>query len=196
MKVLQRLAMCALVLLLAACANLRSQPQPQPQQPITAQPYQQESILLEAEVFFGRGAQGVADAINRVFTDNGPPDAYIKGEEGSGSLGFGLRYGHGTLYLPDGTTSQVYWNGPSVGFDMGGSVSKVFVLIYGLQTVNDLYRRFSGVEGSLFFVGGVGVNYNRQDNITLAPVRLGVGWRMGVSVGYLHLSPERSWFPL
>jgi len=111
MKVLQRLAMCALVLLLAACTNLRSQPQPQPQQPITAQPYQQESILLEAEVFFGRGAQGVADAINRVFTDNGPPDAYIKGEEGSGSLGFGLRYGHGTLYLPDGTTSQVYWYG-------------------------------------------------------------------------------------
>ena len=31
--------------------------------------------------------------------------------------------------------------------------------------------------------------------IVLAPVRFGVGWRQGVSIGYLHLSPERSWVP-
>jgi hypothetical protein len=191
MKVLRRVAVYTLFLLLGACATTQPQPQPTP-----TQPYQQESILIEAESFFGRGAQGVADVLNRVFTDNGTPDAYIKGEEGSGSLGFGLRYGHGTLYLSDGTTSQVYWNGPSVGFDVGSSASKVFVLIYDLQTINDLYQRFSGVEGSLFFMGGVGVNYNRRNNITLAPVRLGVGLRMGVSVGYLHLSPNRTWFPL
>ena len=191
MKVL-RWAACGLVCLLGACAGRQTQPE---SEPITADPYRQDTILQEAEAFFGRGAQGVADALNRVFTDNGPPDAYIKGEEGGGSLGVGLRYGHGTLYLSDGTTSRVFWRGPSLGFDVGGSAAKAFVLIYDLDTLDDLYQRFAGVEGSLYFVGGVGVTYNRLDSIVLAPVRFGVGWRQGFNVGYLHLSPDRSWVP-
>jgi len=192
MKVLQWATAWGLVLLLASCANRQVQTQ---SEPLAEVPYQEDTVLREAEAFFGRGAQGVADALNRVFADNGPPGAYIKGEEGGGSIGVGLRYGHGTLYLSDGTTSKVYWRGPSLGFDVGGSAAKAFVLIYDLQTIDDLYQRFGGVEGSLYFVGGVGVNYNRQDDIVLAPVRFGVGWRQGVNVGYLHLSPERSWVP-
>jgi hypothetical protein len=162
---------------------------------LNGEPYQEDTVLREAEAFFGRGAQGVADVLNRVFTDNGPPDAYIKGEEGGGSIGVGLRYGHGTLYLRDGSSSKVYWRGPSLGLDFGGSAAKAFVLIYDLPTMDALFQRFGGVEGSLYFVGGVGVTYNRQDDIVLAPVRFGVGWRQGISVGYLHLSPERSWIP-
>ena len=149
----------------------------------------------QAEDFFGRGAQGVADAFNRVFADNGPPGAYIRGEEGGAAFGVGLRYGHGTLYLSDGSTSPVYWRGPSLGVDVGGSATKVFMLIYNLNTVTDLYQRFGGVEGSLYFVGGVGVNYNSLESIVVAPVRFGVGWRQGVNIGYLHLSPESSWLP-
>ena len=39
-------------------------------------------MLREAEVFFGQGAQGVADLLNRIFRENnGPPTAYIVGEE-------------------------------------------------------------------------------------------------------------------
>ena len=191
MKVLQWAAALSLAFMLAACANRQTQPS----QPVSSEPYQEDTILREAEAFFGRGAQGVADVLNRVFADNGPPGAYIKGEEGGGSVGVGLRYGHGTLYLSDGTTSKVYWRGPSLGFDVGGSAAKAFVLIYDLRSIDDLYQRFGGVEGSLYFVGGVGVNYNRQNDITLAPVRFGVGWRQGINVGYLHLSPEQSWIP-
>ena len=133
--------------------------------------------------------------LNRVFTDNGPPEAYIKGEEGGGAIGVGLRYGHGTVYFPDGVSRKVYWRGPSLGLDFGGSAAKTFVLIYNIGSIDALYQRFGGVEGSLYFVGGVGVNYNRQGDVILAPVRFGVGWRQGVSVGYLHLSPDRSWIP-
>jgi len=194
MKVL-RWAAWGCLFLLTACAAPQTQPQ---SEPIALRPYEQGTVLREAEAFFGRGAQGVADALNRVFAANGPPGAYIKGEEGGAALGVGLRYGHGTLYLSDGSTSRIYWRGPSLGLDVGGSAAKAFVLIYDLQTVNDLYQRFNGVEGSLYFVGGVGVNYNRQQEaggIVLAPVRFGVGWRAGVNIGYLHLSPERSWVP-
>lgn len=164
-------------------------------QPIVTEPYQEDTILREAEAFFGRGAQGLADVLNRAFKDNGPPDGYIKGEEGAGSVGIGLRYGHGTLYLKDGTTEKVYWRGPSIGLDVGGSASKAFVLVYRLPTLEALFQRFGGVEGSLYYVGGVGVNYNRSNETILAPVRFGVGWRQGINIGYLHLSPERRWVP-
>lgn len=186
-----------LVLSLAALAASCASGPPTAAQSTTvgAEPYQQDTIVREAEGFFGRGAQGVADVLNRVFTDNGPPEAYIKGEEGGAAIGVGLRYGHGTVYFPDGTSEKIYWRGPSLGLDFGGSAAKTFVLIYNINSLEELYQRFGGVEGSLYFVGGLGVNYNRQGDVILAPVRFGLGWRQGVSIGYLHVSPERSWIP-
>ena len=178
---------------LGACANHGTRPEWA--EPRTSEPYEQDTVLKEAEAFFGRGAQGLADVLNRAFRDNGPPDGYIKGEEGGGAMGVGLRYGQGTLYLKDGTTAQIYWRGPSIGIDVGGSAAKTFVLVYRLPSVDTLFQRFGGVEGSLYYIGGVGMNYNRSRDTVLAPVRFGVGWRQGISVGYLHLSPERSWIP-
>ena len=193
MRFLTITAAISLTLLFAACSS--QPPQTAAAAPITSEPYQEGTILSEAEIFFGRGAQGVADVLNKAFSDNGPPDAYIKGEEVSAALGLGLRYGQGDVYLSDGTTSKVYWRGPSLGLDVGGNASKVFILIYDLPTMDALYERYGGVEGSLYFVGGVGVNYNQRGEVTLAPVRFGVGWRQGFNIGYLHLSPESTWIP-
>jgi hypothetical protein len=179
--------------LLCGCAGDRARigsEQPQP-----PERYDQATVLQEASSFFGKGAQGLADVLNRVFRDKGPPDGYIKGEEGGGALGVGLRYGRGTLYLSDGTTTQVYWRGPSLGLDFGGSASKTFVLVYDLPNLDALFQRYGGIEGSLYYVGGVGVTYNRYNDTVLAPVRFGVGWRQGINVGYLRLSPKRSWIP-
>ena len=193
MRFLTITAAISLTLLFAACSS--QPPQTAAAAPVTSEPYQEGTILSEAEIFFGRGAQGVADVLNKAFYDNGPPDAYIKGEEVSAALGLGLRYGQGDVYLSDGTTSKVYWRGPSLGLDVGGNASKVFILIYDLPTMDALYERYGGVEGSLYFVGGVGVNYNQRGEVTLAPVRFGVGWRQGINIGYLQLSPESTWIP-
>lgn len=191
---ISRLAVAICLLAIAAgCAGQRSS-QTQARD-AAIEPYQPDTVLEEAEAFFGRGARGVADVLNRVFDDNGPPDAYIKGEEGGGAVGVGLRYGHGTVYFKDGTSTKVYWRGPSLGLDIGGSAAKTFVLVYNLDDVDSLFQRFGGVEGSLYYVGGVGMTYNRAENVVLAPVRFGVGWRQGVNVGYLHMSPRRSWLP-
>ena len=188
---------CALLLtlscLLSSCASRPRQAETR--QPIESEPFAEETIFNEAENFFGRGAQGLADVMNRVITDNGTPDGYIKGEEAGAAAGIGLRYGRGTLFLRDGRQFPVYWRGPSIGIDVGGSAAKAFILVYELPYVEALYQRFGGVEGSLYFVGGVGVNYNRSEDVVLAPVRFGLGWRQGVNVGYLHLSSERSWLP-
>ena len=95
-----------------------------------------------------------------------------------------------------GVTRQVYWQGPSIGFDIGGNAAKCFTLVYNLRDPQKLFQRFPGVEGSLYFVGGFSLNYNRADDITLAPVRLGVGWRQGASIGYLHFTPTKELLPL
>ena len=202
MKVQPLVILSCITLALAACANREGvpddlvRPDPVPITPAPLQPMRHESVVRAAERFFGEGAQGVADALNHVFREQvGEPSAYIVGEEGGGAVGLGFRYGHGTLYLADGTTSRIYWRGPSLGFDLGGTATRTFVLVYDLDRVEDLYRRFVGVEGSMVMVGGLGVTYNRLDDIVLAPVRFGVGWRQGVNVGYLHLSPDSSWIP-
>ncbi len=69
------------------------------------------------------------------------------------------------------------------------------MLIYDLPNVESLFQRYPGVDGSLYFIGGVGVNYNRSGDIILAPVRLGVGWRQGINVGYMRVARESSWIP-
>lgn len=157
--------------------------------------YNQDEMLKEAEAFLGKGAKGLADVIAKAFKEQGEPNAYITGDEGSGAIGVGVRYGKGTLHMHSGTTRDVYWQGPSIGFDLGGNAAKVFVLIYKLDDQAKLFQRFPGVEGSLYFVGGVGLNYARSGDITVAPVRLGVGWRQGANVGYVHFTETKSWNP-
>ena len=120
---------------------------------------------------------------------------YIVGEEGSGAFVGGLRYGEGTIYYKNGAKKHIYWQGPSVGFDFGGNGSRTLTLVYNSQSPEDLYDRFAGVEGTAYLVGGVGVNFQKKDNITLAPIRTGVGARLGANIGYLKYSPRATWNP-
>ncbi|WP_431050206.1 DUF1134 domain-containing protein [Roseateles sp. L2-2] len=154
--------------------------------------YDQDSVLKEATDFFGETTEGLAKVIEKAFKDQGRPNAYIKGQEASGAVTVGLRYGDGDLIMKRGGGGKVYWAGPSVGFDVGGNASKVFTLVYKLPKASAIYRRFPGVDGSLYYIGGAGVNYQRANGITLAPIRLGVGLRAGASVGYVHYRREKS----
>ncbi len=156
------------------------------------QTYSQDEILAAAQRFFGAGAEGLATVIDHVFDDLGRPNGYIEGNEGSGAIGVGLRYGDGYLRLKGRRgTNRVYWQGPSIGFDTGGNAARVFTLVYNMRDPDRIYQRFPGVDGSAYFVGGVGVNYQERDNITLAPIRAGVGFRLGANVGYLAYSRRR-----
>jgi hypothetical protein len=123
------------------------------------------------------------------------PTAYIAGEEASGAFIGGLRYGKGLLYMKGRPAMRVYWQGPSVGFDFGGNGSRSFTLCYNLQYPDAIFRRFPGVDGSAYLIGGLGVNYQRADDITLAPIRAGVGLRLGANLGYLSYSRQRNIIP-
>ena len=160
-----------------------------------AKTYSQDEIVTNVSDFLGVTAEAAGAAVERLFANNGRPTAYIAGEEGSGAFVLGLRYGRGLMYMKDRQPMEVFWQGPSAGWDFGGNASRVFTLVYGLFHPDMIYRRYPGVEGTAYLVGGLGVNYQRADGITLAPIRAGVGLRLGASIGYLAYTRKRSYIP-
>jgi hypothetical protein len=154
-----------------------------------------EEILATGHQFFGKTSRGFGQAIESIFSSQGEPTAYIVGEEGSGAFVGGLRFGEGTIYYKDGRNEKIYWQGPSVGFDFGANGSRTMVLVYNSNSPEDLYGRFGGVEGSAYLIGGLSVNFQKRKDIVLAPIRTGVGARLGANVGYLKYSGEPSWNP-
>ena len=158
--------------------------------------YEQDEIVTSVAEFFGITAKAASDVVERTFRENGRPTGYIRGQEVSAALGVGVRYGEGDMQLKNGQSRKVFWQGPSIGFDTGANASKVFTLVYGMSESDNIYQRFPGVEGSAYLVGGLGVSYQRADDITLAPMRAGVGLRAGANVGYSAYSRERNILPL
>jgi len=106
-----------------------------------------------------------------------------------------LRYGKGELNRKSAGPRKIFWKGPSVGWDFGGNASKVFTLVYKLENDEQMFRRFPGVDGSFYFIAGVGMNYQRRDKMVLAPIRTGIGLRAGANIGYLHYDREQGWLP-
>ena len=69
------------------------------------------------------------------------------------------------------------------------------ILVYNLDEVNSLYKRFGGVAGSVYVVAGLGFNVLKNRKVLLVPVRTGVGARLGVNVGYLKVTSKPTWNP-
>jgi hypothetical protein len=145
--------------------------------------------------FFGSVSQGLASLVEKAVSQFGLPNGYILGEEGSGALFIGGRYGEGTLYTRNQGDYPLFWQGPSIGFDVGGDGSKVMMLVYNLSSTNDIFERFPGVDGSAYIVGGLGMTVMKAHNVVVVPIRSGVGLRAGLNVGYLHFTQQPTWNP-
>lgn len=159
--------------------------------------YSRNEIVVAVSNFFGVTTEAAAKAVEYVFSKYGRPNGYITGSEGSGAIVVGARYGEGDLYFRHGRhPAHVYWQGPSIGFDVGANASKNFTLVYNLPSVEKLFQRYPGVEGTYYFIAGIGVNVQKSGRTTLVPMRTGVGVRAGVNAGYLSYTHERSWIPL
>jgi hypothetical protein len=154
-----------------------------------------DEIVHAGHSFFGTTTEGVAQAVEYVFSEAGRPSGYIVGEEASGAFIGGLRYGEGVLHLKNGTTQKIYWQGPSVGLDWGGNGSRSLVLVYDIASVNEIFDRFIGVEGSAYMIGGIGVSFQKNHKLKLAPIRTGVGARFGANMGYLKYTGQPTWNP-
>jgi hypothetical protein len=179
----------------AAAPAATQAPAAPPAQPASAT-YEEKDVMAAAENVFGKGAEGAARLIEKAFKDLGKPNAYIDGREVSGALVLGVRYGSGTLHHKVEGDMPVHWTGPSVGFDVGGDGSKTFTLVYNLNDTEELFRNFPSVEGKVYAIGGFTANYLQRGDIVLVPIKLGVGWRLGVNAGSQCFSKKKRWVPV
>lgn len=165
------------------------------QQGSLSETYSSDEILTAGHQFFGSVAQGLASLVERAFTQYGQPNAYILGQEGGGALFIGARYGDGTMYTRNAGTHNVYWQGPSLGLDVGADGSRVMMLVYNLPTIDAVFNRYPGVDGSLYAIGGLGMTALKHGDVYVVPISSGVGIRAGISVGYLNFTREPTWNP-
>ena len=165
--------------------------------PAEMEGYTIEEIRAASAGFFGQVSANLGSAIEHAFSNSGRPTAYILGTEGGGAFLAGVRYGKGLLYLrSDGGQSQrIFWHGPTVGADIGGEGSKTLFLIYKLKAPEELYTSFTGVAGSAYLVGGVGFTLVTNGTVVMAPIRSGLGLRLGASIGYIRFTPKATWNP-
>jgi hypothetical protein len=154
-----------------------------------------DEIKQAGHNFFGEVSMDLARVIEYAFQRAGRPNGYILGEEAGGAFIAGLRYGEGTLYTKDAGNHRVFWQGPSLGYDFGAEGSKTMVLVYDLYSPGEIFSTYPGVDGSAYFIGGVGVTFLARDHVRLAPIRSGVGLRLGANVGYLKYTRQPTWNP-
>ncbi len=157
--------------------------------------FSSQELVDSGHVFFGNMARGMADVVESLTGQYGQPNGYILGEEASAAFFGGLRYGEGVLYTRNAGNHRVYWQGPSIGFDMGGDGTRTMILVYNLPSVDTMYQRFPGVSGSAFLVGGLSASANQSAQVVVAPIRAGIGARLGINVGYLKFTRQPTWNP-
>jgi len=164
--------------------------------PATAnETYSIEEINSAARGGLPNWSANVGKVIEHAFSHYGRPTAYVIGNEGGGAFIAGVRYGNGKLYMKGKPVAKVYWHGPSVGYDFGAAGSETLFLIYGMREARDIYRGFSGIDGAAYFIGGAGITFLNNEEIIMAPIRTGLGFRLGASVGYVRFASKPTWNP-
>ncbi len=157
--------------------------------------YSSSEIIDAGHRFFGKISGGIARAVESVFRKKGRPNAYILGEEAGGSIIAGLRYGEGNYFTKWGQEGKIYWQGPSIGYDFGATGAKTMILVYNLRDVRQLFQRYAAVDGQAYLVGGVGITFEKRDDVMLARIQSGVGLRFGANIGYIKYSARPTWNP-
>ena len=157
--------------------------------------YTPDEIVQNGHRFFGSISRGLAEIVEEATNRWGKPNGYVLGQEAGGAFIGGLRYGEGTLYTRNAGNMQVFWQGPSLGFDAGADGDRTMMLVYNLPATNAIYRRYGGVDGSAYLVGGFGMTALVNDGVYVVPIRSGLGARLGFNVSYLKFTDRSTWNP-
>jgi hypothetical protein len=165
-----------------------------PQPPATNQ-FSANEVIDAGHHFFGGVSRGLAAIVEKACGQWGQPNGYILGEEAGGAFVGGVRYGDGTLYTKNAGDLRVYWQGPTLGVDAGADGVRTMMLVYNLPRTAAIFDRFGGVEGSAYFIGGLGMTALTANDVVVVPIRSGVGLRLGANIGYLKFTSQPTWNP-
>jgi hypothetical protein len=181
--------------LVPECAEGQYQRSPRPAPPHRGDTFTSEQVKRQGYDYFGTASRGLAKVVEEAFSRWGQPNGYVLGQDTGGALIGGLRYGDGTLYTRNAGDRRVFWQGPSVGFDVGGEGARTMMLVYNLPATDAIYQRFAGLEGWAYVIGGFGMTALGSGNIVVVPIRSGAGLRLGANIGYLKFTPQATWNP-
>lgn len=186
-----RILAAALTLALLPAAGLRAEA-PAAQTAKDDGTFTSDEVLKAISDLGGDVSQDMAKVIESVFARSGRPSAVIVGKEMQGSFIIGYRKGSGKLLAKGQAASQAQalsWHAPSIGFNVGGSASRVTILVYGARNSDQLMDRFTSIQGSYHFIAGAAVSWLRSTldmtdkaAVTLAHVSVGVGLDAGVAL--------------
>src|SRR5215203_2722261 len=189
-------------LVLALAAGLAMSPvhQPATAAEVYAAAYQRggleifsgDELIASGHHFFGTASKGLALTVEEAVRRWSEPNGYIVAQEASAAIFGGLRFGEGVLHTRNAGERRIYWQGPSLGFDLGGDGGRTMMLVYNLPVAealfaDGLHTRFVGLNGLAYVVGGF--TAAMYDEMVVVPIRTGVGARLGVNVGYLKFTP-------
>jgi hypothetical protein len=188
-------AFAALISVLPLQASAQTVQRAYATNPGSPESFSSNELVDSGHQFFGSASRGLALALQEAIRRWGEPNGYILGQEASGAFFGGLRYGEGKLFTRNAGDRRIFWQGPSLGFDVGGDGARTMMLVYNMPFTDALYKRFVGVDGSAYLIGGFGVTAVAADEMIVVPIRAGVGARLGVNIGYLKFTPEPTWNP-
>ncbi|MGA8650858.1 MAG: DUF1134 domain-containing protein [Xanthobacteraceae bacterium] len=159
--------------------------------------YASSEIVDAGHHFFGGISKGLALIVEKAADQWGQPNGYILGEEAGGAFIGGLRYGDGTLYTKDAGDLRVFWQGPTIGVDLGADGARTMMLVYNLPRTDAIYEQFNGIAGAAYFVAGLGMTAltSPDEKLVVVPIRSGLGLRLGYNVGYLKFTTAPTWNP-
>jgi hypothetical protein len=173
----------------------QQQPPQQPPPPGGDRQFSPVELIDAGHRFFGGVSRGIAEVVEKAGSQWGQPNGYVLGEEAGGAFVGGLRYGDGTLYTKNAGDLRVFWQGPTLGFDAGADGARTMMLVYNLPRTEAIFDRFGGIDGSAYFVGGLGMTALTANDIVIVPIRSGVGLRLGANLGYLKFTARPTWNP-
>jgi hypothetical protein len=181
----------------AAPAQLPSDAPPALSPPPPSARYSSAEIVDAGHHFFGGISKGIALIVEKAADQWGEPNGYILGEEAGGAFIGGLRYGDGKLYTKDAGDLRVFWQGPTIGVDLGADGARTMMLVYNLPRTDAIYQQFNGIAGAAYFVAGLGMTAltSGDELMVVVPIRSGLGLRLGYNVGYLKFSAAPTWNP-
>jgi len=182
-------ALAAGIPVLRASAVLADPPNGRPDE------FSSNEIVASGHRFFGSLSRGLAEIIEAATKRWGKPNGYVLGQEAGGAFIGGLRYGEGVMYTRNAGDLKVFWQGPSLGFDAGADGDRTMMLVYNLPSTAAIFRRYGGVDGSAYLVGGFGMTALVNDDVYVVPIRSGLGARLGLNVSYLKFTPSSTWNP-
>jgi hypothetical protein len=99
------------------------------------------------------------------------------------------------LHSKTAPKTVIYWQGPSLGYDLGAEGSDALFLVYNLEDRDRIYGRFTGVGGSAYVAGGIGLNVLGKGDMVMVPIRTGIGLRLGANLAYLKFTERQTWNP-